>query len=156
MTSQIGVLLDTLGAYGHQMPELLITDKPAKDKDFFQTAIPSLKTKQCELDVLLQLPTLTAEPAFNECTVDPGSIKICCTPAEINTNVDAARNLVRAQIEKHRVMSLDAEWDVNKNAGGYVIAQGTIALIQLSFRIETDGPIHVLLLHVHNKKTLPD
>ena len=93
---------------------------------------------------------------LNECTVDPGSIKICCSPAEINTNVHAARNLVRAQIEKHCVMSLDAEWDVNKNAGGYVIVQGTIALIQLSFRIETDGPIHVLLLRVHNKKTLPD
>jgi hypothetical protein len=102
------------------------------------------------------LPTLTAEPAFNECTVDPGSIKICCTPAEINTNVDAARNLVRAQIEKHHVMSLDAEWDVNKNAGGYVVEQGTIALIQLIFRIASDGPICMLLLQVHNKKTLPN
>jgi hypothetical protein len=53
-------------------------------------------------------------------------------------------------------MSLDTEWDVNKNASGYVVAQGTVALIQLSFRIASDGPIHVLLLQVHNKKTLPD
>ncbi len=32
----------------------------------------------------------------------------------------------------------------------------TIALIQLSFRIASDGPIHVLLIQVHTKKTLPD
>jgi len=53
-------------------------------------------------------------------------------------------------------MSLDAEWDVIKNAWGYVVGQGTIALIQLSFRIASDGPIHVLLLQVHNKRNLPD
>jgi hypothetical protein len=71
-------------------------------------------------------------------------------------NVDAACNLVLAQISEHRVMSLDTEWDVNKNQGGYMVGQETIALIQLSFRIASDGPIRVLLLQVHNKKTLPD
>ena len=53
-------------------------------------------------------------------------------------------------------MNLDTEWDVTKNASGYVVGQGTVALIQLSFRIASDGPIHVLLLQVHNKKTLSD
>ena len=156
MTNQIETLLETLHAYGHDMPQLLTTDKPAEDKTFFQGAIPSLKIKQRELDELLQLQTPTANPSLNQCTVDPTRIKICRTSSEINTNVDAARNLVRDQILEHRVMSLDAEWDVNKNAGGHVVAQGTIALIQLSFRIASDGPIHVLLLQVHNKKTLPD
>ena len=138
------------------MPELLTTDKPAEDKAFLQATIPSLKIKQSKLDILSQLPIPTVVHDFNECTVDLATIKICCNPSKINMNVDAARNLVLAQISEHRVMSLDTEWDVNKNAGGYVVEQGTIALIQLSFRIASDGPICVLLLQVHNKKTLPN
>ena len=117
------------------MPQLLTTDKPAEDKAFFQGATPSLKIKQRELHEFSQLPSPTALPSFNECRVNPTSIQIYCTPSEINTNVDAARNLVRDQILEHHVMSLNTEWDVNKNAGGYVVTQGTIALIQLSFRI---------------------
>jgi hypothetical protein len=156
MTSQIDTLLETLCAYGHQMPELLTSDKPAEDKAFFQSAIPSLKIKQRELDVLSRLPIPTVVHDFNECTVDPETIKICRNPSKINMNVDAARNLVLAQISEHCVMSLDTEWDVNKNAGVYVVGQGTIALIQLSFTIASNGPICVLLLQVHNKKTLPD
>ncbi len=93
---------------------------------------------------------------FYECTVDPTTIKIRRNPSKIYMNVDAARNLVLAQIFERFVMSLDTEWDVSKNAGGYVVGQGTIALIQLSFRIASDGPICVLLLQVHNKKTLPN
>ena len=42
MTSQIETLLEMLHAYGHKMPELLTTDKPAEDKAFFQTTIPLL------------------------------------------------------------------------------------------------------------------
>jgi hypothetical protein len=156
MTNQIETLLETLRAYGHEMPQLLTTDKPMEDKAFFQGAIPSLKIKQRELDDFCQLTTSTALPLLNECTVDPSTIKICRTTLEINTNVDAARNLVRDQLLECRVMSLDTEWDVHKNAGGYIVGQGTVALIQLSFRIASDGPIHVLLLQVYNKKTLPD
>ena len=129
MTNQIETLLETLRAYGHEMPHLLTTDKPAEDKAFFQDTIPSLRIKQQELDDISQLPTPSALPSFNECIVDPTTIKICRTPSEINTNVDAARNLVWDQLSEHRVMSLDTEWDVNKNASGYVVAQGTIALI---------------------------
>ena len=156
MTSQIETLLETLRAYGHKMPELLTTDKPAEDKAFFQTTIPSLKIKQRELDMLSRLPLPTVVSELDECAVDQDIIKICRTPLEINTSVDAARNLVIAQKSEHRVMSLDAEWDVHKNARGQVVGQGTIALIQLSFRIASDGPIHVLLLQVHNKIKLPD
>jgi hypothetical protein len=156
MTNQIETRLETLRAYGHEMPQLLTTDKPMEDKAFFQGAIPSLKIKQRELDDFCQLTTSTALPLLNECTVDPSTIKICHTTLEINPNVDAARNLVRDQLLECRVMSLDTEWDVHKNAGGYIVGQGTVALIQLSFRIASDGPIHVLLLQVYNKKTLPD
>ncbi len=155
-TCQIDTLLETLRVYGHQMPELLTTDKPAEDKAFFQATIPSLKIKQSKLDILSQLPIPTVVHDFYECTVDPTTIEKCRNPSKIYMNVDAARNLVLAQTSEHCVMSLDTEWDVSKNAGGYVAGQGTIALIQLSFRIASDVTICVLLLQVHNKNTLLD
>jgi len=70
MTGQIETLLETLCAYGHRMPELLTTDKPADDKAFFQTTIPSLLIKQRELDTLSRLPLPTVVSELNECTVE--------------------------------------------------------------------------------------
>ncbi len=59
------------------MPELLTTDKPAEDKAFFQTTIPSLLIKQRELDMLSWLPLPTVVSELNECTVDQDITKIC-------------------------------------------------------------------------------
>ena len=147
MIAPIEALLETMNAYGQDPTELLTTDKPAEDKAFFQTIIPSLKATQDRLDQAAPPapPTTDALPA---CDVDPANCKLCRTPQEIATQVDAARNVVKALPPQMRVMSLDAEWDVMKNQQGMVVGSGTVAVIQLSFKESEDGPIRALVLQV--------
>ena len=147
MIAPIEAFLETMNAYGQDPTELLTTDKPAEDKAFFTTIIPSLKATQDKLDQVAPPapPNVDALPA---CDVDPALCKLCRTPLEIATQVDAARNVVNALPPRLRVMSLDAEWDVTKNQQGMVVGSGPVAVIQLSFKESADGPIRALVLQV--------
>ena len=49
----------------------------------------------------------------------------------INAQVDAVRNQVEALPAHLRTISIDAEWDIHKNAQGFIVHSGTVATIQL-------------------------
>ena len=153
MIGPIRAFLDTMNAYGQMPTKVLTTDKPADDKAFFMSLIPSLKATQNELDRAAPPPPSPTRP---ECTVDATLYKVLSTSSEISGQVDAARNLVKALPPHMRVMSLDAEWDVFKNQRGHVIGSGSVAVIQLGFKLRADGPIRALVIQVHGKKTLPE
>ena len=152
MAAPIGAFLDTMNAYGMEPTELLCTDKPSDDKVFFMDAIPSLRTKQNELVA----PPAPHAPALPLATIDAARYKICRSASEINTAVGAARDLVKALPLNRRVMSLDAEWDVEKNAAGFITGHGTVALVQLSYQRSPDDEVRALVLQVSGKARLPD
>lgn len=153
MEAPIKAFLETMNEYGQDEVELLATDNPFGDKDFFLQAIASLRATQNALDHAA--PPRPA-PGLPMCVVDRTKFKVCRTSTDINSNVDAARNMVKGLPPHLRFMSLDAEWDTVKTSTGIVIAQGTIAVIQLSFKLSNSSDIHALVLQVHGKKTLPE
>ena len=54
--------------------------------------------------------------------------------------ISALRNQIDALPEPQRVVSLDAEWDVEKHAyTGQVFKQGKIALIQVGYDLQVRG-----------------
>ena len=138
MEEPIAAFLETMNEYGQDGVELLATDNPANDKDFFLKAIKSLQATQERLDRMAP-PLPPAADAVPLCTVERTRFKICRTAADINSNIDAARNLVNGLAPSMRVMSLDAEWDTVKNDRGMIVAQGTVAIIQLSYKMDADG-----------------
>ena len=52
------------------------------------------------------------------------------------------------------MVSLDAEWDVHKNAHGRIVGNGTVALVQLGYT-DADGVHCAILLPVSTSKGLP-
>jgi hypothetical protein len=153
MEAQIAALLETLRLYGQPMPELLTTDNPSGDKQFFLKHIPSLARKQRSLD--LGLPVLQ-QSKLKKCTVDLDcEVKVCRNlSTEANRRIIAIRNLVTALPPKQQIVSIDIEWDLYKNAGGFITGQGTTALLQLSYRACDNGPIKALLLQTYGDKQL--
>ena len=115
------------------------------------TNIPSLDKKQISLD--LGLPMLQ-QSKLKKCIVDiDKDVKVCCNSSnETRRHIIAIRNLVRALPPPQRVMSLDIEWDVYKNACGFIVGTGTTALIRLSYRVHADGPIKAFLLQTNGEK----
>jgi hypothetical protein len=148
----------TMKAYGHPMPELLITDKPASDKFFYYSIIPSLKETKIKLESEARLNNPTASSPLTECDFMPYSanVIICKTTQEIQFKCAAVRELMNDRVEKQRVICIDAEWNVSISARGFIGDIGTVALIQLSYRDDIDESIHVLLLQVHGKQKLPE
>jgi len=145
--------LHTVNQYGQAPVQLLATDKPADDRDFYFRTIPTLKDTQDILDGLS--PSVPQVDDLPICDVHSSRFKICYTTQDINSNVDSARNLLSALPKSHRIISLDAEWDTKKDTRGMVNWQGTVAVIQLSYRLQVGGEVCALVLHVHGKKQLP-
>ena len=149
-------MLATMKAYGHPMPEVLITDKPASDKSFYYSTIPSLKETKIKLESAARLNNPTASSPLSECDFMPyaDNVIICKTTHDIQMKCAAVRELMNDRPQKWRVICMDAEWNVSMSARGFIGDIGTVALIQLSYAI--DESIHVLLLQVHGKQNLPE
>ena len=65
------------------------------------------------------------------CTIDSNAYVVKSSAVEINRGVDAVKNLLLLRPPEDRFLSLDAEWDVDKNAQGFITGVGKIALIQV-------------------------
>ena len=71
MTRAIAAMNDTCQQYGQPLTELLFTDKPNEDKDYFCSLMPGLRATQATLDASLPVPTDGSLPeALPLCTVD--------------------------------------------------------------------------------------
>ena len=152
----IKAFLDTMNEYGQDPVDLLATDNPAGDKDFFLKAIASLQATQTALNRLAPPSPQSSTNGLPECTVDRRHVKVLSGASEMNSNIDAMRAQVKGLPLHLRVMSLDAEWDTIKTNQGMVVAQDKIAIIQLSFMLSEQGKVHALILQVHKRKSLPE
>ena len=56
--------------------------------------------------------------------------------------------LMNLPLPEEKVISLDTEWDVVENDAGYVLGPGALATIQIGYRLQQNGPIHDMILHV--------
>lgn len=73
-------------------------------------------------------------------TVVDSQLKILSLTVGINNAVRAAKDLTLGHSNPlHRIMTLDAEWDVEKTATGMVRRVGRVAVIQVSQGVLTSG-----------------
>jgi hypothetical protein len=155
MTPAIKQLLLTMKAYGQDAPELFFTDNPQGDKHFFTETIPSLKSTQLAFDS--QTVSSHHEEKKSALTNYPTVANKLYDLVEgrdiINTKVNALRTMMLALPIDDRVLSLDCEWDVNKNDRGIIIGSGRVALIQLAWWVNEHPD--VLLLRVQGLRSLP-
>lgn len=110
------------------------------DKQFFLRHIPSLERKQRSLD--LGLPVLQ-QSKLKKCTVEiDKEVKVCRNLSiEANRRIIAIRNLVTALPLKQQIISIDIEWDLDKNAVGFITGQGTDINTPLSLHEATAGRV---------------
>jgi hypothetical protein len=153
MKTPIREFLITMNVYGQRDVELLATDNPAGDCDFFLREIPSLQTNQiCLNQMRSSIPTAVGETLVPTCVVESSRIKACRSLTEINTHVDAARNSVKCLLQNQRVKSLNAEWDVEKTLMGMIMGQGCVAVVQLSYKMEPEGHVHALVIQLFGRE----
>ncbi|KAK3271924.1 hypothetical protein CYMTET_19751 [Cymbomonas tetramitiformis] len=142
MEQALAAFLQTVEQYGQPPVELLATDKPAEDKAFFLRALPSLQSKQLELDSYYSSSKETTAASSGLATTLPSctapasdSFKVLSRKGEINAQVDALRNQLIAEPDEHRVIAIDCEWDTIKTRRGLVIGSSKVAIIQLGFQL---------------------
>jgi hypothetical protein len=89
MKTPIREFFKTMNAYGQRDVELLATNNPAGDCDFFLQEFPSLQANQTNPNLLGPRPTVD-DAVLSQCSVEMSRIKLCCMITEINSHVDAA------------------------------------------------------------------
>ena len=149
MLDSIQKFLQTVTEYNQAAPKILTTDNVPGDKPFLLSSFPSLQAQQDAFDNGIQQPHTATDP---ECVLDASRYALCTSVAEMNSKVQAARDVVNGLPKGQRVMSVDCEWDVHRHERtGMVMGSGMVAIIQLSYRLVADGDVHALVLQVHGK-----
>lgn len=155
MVGPLKALLATLTAYGHPHPLRLSTDKPTEDKAFFLRSVPSLLQEQRRLDSLRVVEHAPPTDTSRECTINLNEeVQMASNEAGINRLVDLLRSQVDVLPVAHKVLSIDAEWEVLKNAMGQPIGRGKVALIQIGYCL-ADGIYRALLFKMIGLRQLP-
>lgn len=151
MRAPIKAFLATMNTYGQPDVDLLTTDNPYFDKSFFHEVIPSLKN--AELRFNTDLPCQARGPAVS--VLHATRYQTLNQTQAINAKITAVRAQMAVQPRGDQVVGLDAEWDTFKSKDGMVRGRGTVAVIQLSYRLTSDAEVKCLVLQVHGRKTLP-
>ena len=132
-------MVQTLNALNQPQTELIFTDKPSEDREFFLRLMPSLRESQRRLQQSSGAGWAPATPDFARADASQYGTVIKSAQT-INSAISALRNQIDALPEPQRVVSLDAEWDVEKHAyTGQVFKQGKIALIQVGYDLQVRG-----------------
>ena len=151
MRAAVAAFNKTNWEYGQPMPELFFTDNPSADKEFFVSVIPSLRISEERLNAATQVN----ESQMAHCYMPRRFIRVAQRNADMNQCTNALRERMRLLPENKRVLGLDCEWEVSKNARGMIVKSHKLALIQLSYEDESKN-LRAILLRVHQQKTLPD
>lgn len=169
MISSINAFMDTVRKLGQLPLQLLFTDKPAEDGNFFRLHIPSLQESHTAFnssvlahssEVVSVTPSnMTTSSKVQRQSEDPitnldynihgDCIKVLGKLQDIETMISALRQELNALPEEKRVVALDAEWDTVKNARGLVCGNSKVALIQLGYRLD-DNVTKVLIIQTCN------
>ena len=147
---------ETLVAYGHTLTTLLGTDNPSRDASYFLSKLPGLRARQAELDGSGSVGGEHGGKPVYFTIDDPSRVAVVTTVTEINSKVGAIRESMLSLPEALRVISLDAEWDVNFNPAGHVIGSERVALVQLGYRLRAGDTSRALLIRMQDKKKLPE
>ena len=151
MRASIKAFLETMNAYGQPDVDMLTTDNPYNDKPFFHEVIPSLKKAEVRFNT--DMPCQARGPAVS--VLDATRYQTLNQTQAINAKITAVRSQMGALPRGDQVVGLDAEWDTFKSKDGMVRGRGTVAVIQLSYRLTSDAEVKCLVLQVHGRKTLP-
>ncbi|KAL1523025.1 hypothetical protein AB1Y20_017987 [Prymnesium parvum] len=155
-------LAHTQAQYGLDPIQVVSTDKPADERNFYERKFPAVR-QLCDRinsssDGRLTDAEGTGKDGLKQ--IDEGRIQFVRyvnNAAAINNSCDNLRDIVAALPESFQVIGLDGEWDTPKDARGLPIGQDRMALVQLAFPIEAEENfrVGVVLCHVVGMKKLP-
>ena len=96
-----------------------------------------------------------AAAADDACTIDlEEHVLYATTSSAIDSRVDFMRSQLEVLPASHHVLSLDAEWEIQKNTAGFQTGRGRVDMIQIGYRL-ADNIDRALLLKVTNLRTIP-
>ena len=150
----------TLVAYGHTLTNLLGTDNPSRDASYFLNKLPGLRARQAAFNARANgsdsSDARDTPPDIYFTITDPSCVEVVSTVDAINSKVGGIRESMLSLPQKLRVISLDAEWDVNFSASGHVVGSGRVALVQLGYVLGAGETPRALLIRLHDKTKLPE
>ena len=142
----------TATEYGLPLPELVHTDDPSRDYNFFMTTFESLR----EQNEKFNSHTSNANPEvehpqyfFDHATP---FLKIVSTKEQIRLAVASMTSVMNHK----KGLALDCEWKVEFNGRGMRTEESKIGLIQFAYCNKNENDrIQVLLIRTHKIKKLP-
>lgn len=134
--------VETQLSYGHPLPTLASSDKPASDCAMLQEEIRSLEESQARLDALLPDEVTVQEAGGTELPTATLTDKELTKRRVLSKNIDEISNFALAltemmmqRPEKERVLSLDTEADCDLNpVTGKVCKKHAPCLLQIGYR----------------------
>ena len=129
------------------------TDNPTGDKGYFLEQIPSVRTRQDQLDELCNkdnaksaTTTSSRLPSYDYDSID---VNLISSKTECNQKLNAMKILMRDD-----TIGLDVEWNVNRDRYGNQTSSSKIMTIQISYRGD-DDKLHVFIFTTAKWDALP-
>ena len=147
MESAIQAFLATTNAYGQRPLDLIFSDNPAADDEWFKSQIPSIQASQDRLDEATSTENASnadADPIdLSHVTVSRGATAINSSSAAIQSLIGNGSSVA---------ISIDAEWRVLKNAHGYITGPDKMAVIIAAYSDPEGGTVRVHIFQVYEFK----
>ena len=154
MESAVQAFLVTTNSYGQRPLDLVFSDNPAADDEWFKSQIPSIQASQDRLDEAASTENATNAES-DPSAIDLSHVTVSRGAASINTSSAAIQSLVG---NGSRVaISIDAEWRVLTNDHGYIIGPDKMAVIIAAYDDPEDGTVrvHVFQVYEFRGRSLP-
>ena len=139
-------LNETREQYGFDPIELVLTDKPSDEVNFFEHKFPAVKALRESVNAQhggqAQGGVVEGNGLPNIDTSRMKYVRMVSSAESINTVCDSIRDVIAALPKPFQVIGLDGEWDTPKNARGQPCGQDKISLVQLAY------PLEVRALHL--------
>ena len=142
MESAIQAFLATTNAYGQRPLDLIFSDNPAADDEWFKSQIPSIQLDEATFTE--NASNADADPIdLSHVTVSRGATAVNSSSAAIQSLIGNGSSVA---------ISIDAEWRVLKNAHGYIIGPDKMAVIIAAYSDPEGGNIRVHIFQAHEFK----
>ena len=143
---------DAVAQHGLDLPELLFTDKPKEDYDFFSKQLPSLVETEQKFGQAMR--TVNFPTGIPSCDIELEDIQYAETVEQIDTVIYTLIDHLKAKPANKRVLGLDEEHECGSKIKFPPKGRDRIALIQLAYEHQP-GNIRAILLKCHQLTELP-
>ena len=150
MESAIQAFLATTNACGQRPLNLVFSDNPTADDEWFKSQIPSIQASQDRLDEAASTENDGGAGAGLP-SVDLSQVTVSRGAASINTSSAAVQSLI-GNNGSSAAVSIDAEWRMLKNSYGYIVGPDKMAVITVACSDPEGDTVRVHIFQVYEFK----